>query len=293
MGLVKEQAIGADWLRDGDLAREEIDSIIHWYSDFHGLGDMTLAPFAAFWLEHDHGVFKRFRRWIESAIQEGFPPAAGALSHLHYYVVTGFDRGALYEIVAARKWGATKQQVLDAMAHGFLHAGPAGMSPPAVMCTEYLKAWTSDGEYPPIPWPEGWAVDPGAFDSGLDFSTRSLTDAETESLRAWYLENQGEVPAYVDFMARYSPEGLKSFRARYEYPTATLPKQLVPLLTFHAAANLGKTGAMRRAAHQARHVGVTRQQIMLVVARSFVYTSDLSMDVVADVIGPMFEEWPE
>lgn len=291
MAVVKEQRIGADWLQPGDLSPDEVDEIVHWYSTYHGLGDMTLAPFASFWLEHDHGVFKRFRLWIEGALKDGFPPVAGGLSHLHYYCVTAFPRGALYEAVAARKWGATKRQVLDVMALAFLQGGPAGFADPAARVTPYLEAWTREEPEVDPRWPEGWAPSPEAFDAGLDLSVRETCDEEVERLRDWHRVHQGEVPSYIELLARYNREGLKAHRRRYEYSAARLPAPLVPLMALHTAANLGEADAIRRYAHQARHLGVTRAQVIPVLARAFVYAGDLRMSTAADVLLPILEDW--
>ncbi len=291
MSLASHQRIQASFLGEDDFSEEEIDSIVQWYADAHGQGDLSLVPFMSIWLDHDHRVLKGFRRWIESAAREGLPGTVGSLSHLHYYIVTGFPQGALYEAVLARRLGVPKRLVLDTIAHGFLQSGPVGLTPPADALREFLRAWRTDESKEDL-WPEGWAADPAAFDPGLDFQTKGLTDDEIDALRAWYEKYQGEVPRYVDFMARESPEGLKSYWVRYEYASRRLPAQAVPLFAFHAAANLGRVDPMRRAAHHARALGVTRTQIMLMVTRAFVYASDHSMSHVAEVMEPLLEDWP-
>jgi hypothetical protein len=291
VAVVKEQRIGADWLAPGDFSPDEVAEIVHWYSTYHGLGDLTLAPFTSFWLEHDHDVFKGYRLWIEGALKDGFPPVAGGLSHLHYYCATDFPRGALYEAVAARKWGATKQQVLDVMALAFLQGGPAGFGEPAARVTAYLEAWTHEEAEVDPRWPEGWAPSPEAFDAGMDLSVREATDEEVDRLRAWHETHQGSVPSYVELLARYNREGLKAHRRRYEHSASRLPAPLVPLMQLHTAANLGEAEAIRRYARQARHLGATRAQVVPVVARAFVYAGDLRMSTAADVLMPLLEDW--
>ena len=52
---------------------------------------------------------------------------------------------------------------------------------------------------------DGWAPDPGAFTSGMDFSTREVLDGEMDLLQDWYLRTIGEIPAYVGFLRQHRP----------------------------------------------------------------------------------------
>ena len=293
MAVNKEQAMAVDWMRPGPLTAEERETVARWYAEFHGDGDLNLAPFVPFWLRHDEQVLKRYRRWTTSATQEGLSSAAGALIFLHHYTMIGSERGALYEVVGARKWGIAKAQVLETLDVAFLNAGPAVMAAAAAATDDYLAAWTTDDEVDPSVWPDGWSPDPAAFASGLDFTTRTLTESERAGLEDWYLTHQGEVPDYVGFLARHDPGGLKAYRDRYEHVTRTLPKQMIPLMTLFTAAVDGRSGALRRAAHQARHYGVTRGQLLLVLARVFGYAGDFTMEQATTTLGPLVDAWPD
>jgi hypothetical protein len=291
MGVNRQQAMPVDWMRPGPLTADERDAVTTWYSQFHGEGDLRLAAFVPFWLRHDEAVFKRYRRWTTSATREGLSSSAGALLFLHHYTVIGWAAGALYEVVGARKWGIAKSQVLETLDYAFLNAGPAGMATIAEATDDYLAGWTGDDDVDPTVWPDGWAPDPGAFHCGLDFTTRTLTAAEQAGLEDWYREHQGEVPGYVGFLARHDPGGIKAYRDRYEHATRTLPKQMIPLMTLFTAAVTGRTATLRRAAHQARRYGVTRPQLLLVLARVFGYAGDFTMEDATDVLGPLVDEW--
>ncbi|HZQ78509.1 MAG TPA: hypothetical protein VFE55_14330 [Acidimicrobiia bacterium] len=291
MGVNRQQAMPVDWMRPGPLTADERAAVVAWYSEFHGQGDLKLAAFVPFWLRHDEQVFKRYRRWATSATQEGLSSAVGALVFLHHYTVIGWAAGALYEVVGARKWGITRTQVLETLDFAFLNAGPAGMAVVAEATDDELAGWTDDTEVDPSVWPDGWAPDTGAFSSGLDFTTHTLSATERAGLEAWYRDHQGEVPGYVTFLAGHDPAGLKAYRDRYEHVTQTLPKQMIPLMTLFTAAVAGRRSTLLRAAHQARRYGVTRTQLLLVLARVFGYAGDFTMEDATDVLAPLLDEW--
>lgn len=292
-GENRQQAMGVDWMRPGPLTAEERAALEAWYSTFHGDGDLGLVAFVPFWLRHDEMVFKRYRRWVTVATREGLSSAVGSLLFLHHYVVRGLVGAAHYEVIGARRWGISKAQVVETLAFAFLNAGPAGMAPTAAAVDDYLAGWTTDDDVDPSVWPDGWAPDPAAFASGLDFTTRDLTAAERSGLEAWHREHQGEVPGSVTFLARHDPGSLKTYRDRYEHVTATLPKQMIPLMALFTAAIDDRPGALRRAAHQARYYGVTKAQLLLVLARVFGYAGDFTMEQVTDTLSPMLDDWED
>jgi alkylhydroperoxidase/carboxymuconolactone decarboxylase family protein YurZ len=288
--------VGVDWKSMGDdLSADDREKIERWYKEFHGEDNLDLAPFIPFWLNNSPGVLFRYRRWVETIpLLEGrLSSAALQLVLLHNYTAIGYDRGVLYEIIGARKTGATKQQVLDTMAFAYPHSGPPHMSPSCAIALDYMDAWdaSTDEEDPSI-WPADWSVDPTALSSGIDFSTTGLTDDELARLESWYLAHFGEVPAYVAFLARHHPEGLKSYRSRYEYPTThALPKQLFPLFTFFSSAYQGNPTGMRRAIRQAQHLGVDKAHIVALACVTMVYLGDPRMDEVVEVIEPLLDAW--
>ena len=289
--------IGVDWKAMGDdIGPEDRERIERWYKEYHGEGDLALAPFIPFWLNNAPGVLFRYRRWVESmSLLEGrLSGAAMQLVLLHNYTAIGYDRGVLYELIGARKTGATKQQVLDTMAFAYPHSGPPHMSPSCAIALDYMDAWDGSEPGDPTIWPEEWSIDPEAFGSGLDFAATGLTAGELDGLKAWYERHYGEVPAYVSFLATHHPEGLKAYRSRYEYPTTHgLPKELFPLLTFFSSAYLGNATGMRRGIHQARYLGVAKKYVTALACVTMVYLGDPRMDSVVEVIEPLLAEWPD
>jgi hypothetical protein len=220
--------------------------------------------------------------------------AALQLILLHNYTAIGYDREVLYELIGARKTGATKQQVLDTMGFAYPHSGPPHMSPSCAIAIDYMDDWQGDDPEDPSIWPAGWSIDPDALTSGIDFMTSGMTPAELELLEAWYQRQFGEVPAYVSFRATHHPEGLKAYRSRYEFPTThRLPKELFPLFTFFSSAYLGNATGMRRAIHQARYLGVAKKHVIALACVAMVYLGDPRMDSVVEVIAPLLDDWPD
>jgi hypothetical protein len=281
--------VGVDWMAPhDDFTREERDAVVSWYNRYHGDGNLDLAAFVPFWVDNDPGVFRRFKRWVES--QHDHPgrlsSAATQLILMHNYTIIGYQQGALYELIGARMTGASKAQVLEALSFAWLQTGPPGMTPVAEICMDYVKDWTDE---PPADqarlWPEGWSPDPSAFASGLDFSVQGITESEITSLKDWYLRNFGEIPQYVGYLAEHNPDGLKAYRARYEFSArGALPKQMFPLCSFFTAAYHANPRAMRWAAHQALLLGATKEHISALVCLVMVYAADLNMDTVVSAV---------
>lgn len=281
--------VGVNWLAARDnFTPEERDAVVNWYNRYHGDGNLDLAAFVPFWVDNDPGVFRRFKRWVES--QQAHPGrlsgAAVQLILMHNYTIIGYAQGALYELIGARMTGASKAQVLEAMSFGWLQTGPPGMTPVAEMCMDYVRDWP-DG--PPADdaalWPAGWTPDPSIFASGLDFSVEGVTEPEVASLKNWYTQHYGEVPLYVDYLAEHNPDGLKAYRSRYEFSSrGALPKQMFPLFSFFTAAYHANPRAMRWAAHQALLLGVGREHLSALVCLAMVYAADLNMDTLVSAV---------
>jgi len=210
--------MGLDLTTDGFTA-EEKERTLEWYRRVHDHGDLDLAPFSRFMLEHDPTGFKRLRRHLialdEELDEPPLPMAVGILMFVHTYIVLGMGKGALYETIAMRELGATKAEILETVRLAALHGGPRGINPFAEVADDYLRGWTEDGERR-FAWPDGWAPDPDWFRTGIDLDADTLLPGELELIRAWYGRTLGEVPSHVDLLAREAPAAFKTQRARFE-----------------------------------------------------------------------------
>jgi alkylhydroperoxidase/carboxymuconolactone decarboxylase family protein YurZ len=275
---------GVDFTTD-TFTDEEKTRVVAWYREHHDVGDLDLSPFARFAIEHDPSWFKRLRRHIFTF--EELPLAAGVLMYVHTYFALGLGKGALYEIVTMRNLGATKAEVLEALAFGAFHGGPRGLNAFAEVGDQYLREWhEAPDAATSIDWPAGWAPDVASLRSGIDLSSDELLPGEDELIRSWYLRSYGEVPAHVEALARARPASLKTLRARYETTVrGALPAQMLPLLALHLHAIQLEPKPLRRAAQLARVLGVTPGQLVTALLWAAVYGGDAVLEPAFEAVG--------
>src|SRR6185437_7483084 len=112
-------------------------------------------PAFDFWFDNDRpDVLKHYRLQAYHSDAQIWT----AFAMVHQYAVIGYEDGILYETRNVRGRGATKQQVLEAFAVAFLHAGPRGMRYVSSAVGDYMRDYTETGN--PPEWPTGWAPDP-------------------------------------------------------------------------------------------------------------------------------------
>jgi len=275
-------ATGID-IRSDELTPAEAESMKRWYEQVHGTGNLDLVRYVPFMLENNPAALKRFRFWADSVaggrgLADPLPAPLMAMVWLHFYSINSFPSGLLYEVIAARRWGASKQEVIDVLTLGWLHGGPNGIEAVAISTGEYIAGWASEpGEG--LTWPAGWKRDPGAFRSGIALDdSNEISAEEVERLAEWHREYQGEVPEWVPVLARRFPLALKAYRARYEGACAgTLAAPFIPLLQLAVAAFRGDAGAIRRLVFQARKLGASADHVINVAATTQCYLGDIGM----------------
>jgi hypothetical protein len=279
-----------DTFTDDEKART-----LRWYREYHDHGDLDLAPFARFMVEHDPTGFKRLRRHMIALDEPPLPLAAGVLMFVHTYFVLGMGKGALYEIVTMRELGATRAEIMETIALGALHGGPRGINAFAEVGDDYLREWREDEHaVSRVGWPEGWAPDVGRFRSGIDLSTDELLPGELELICDWYRRMLGEVPAQVDFLAGVAPRAFKTQRARFETAVkGALPAQMIPLLTLHLAAVRLWPKPLRRSIQLARALGVRRREVVTTLFWAGVYGADVVTETAMDAAGDILDGWTD
>jgi alkylhydroperoxidase/carboxymuconolactone decarboxylase family protein YurZ len=283
-----------DTFTDDEQART-----LAWYREFHDHGDLDLAPFARFMVEHDPSGFKRLRRHMialdESLDEPPLPLAAGVLMFVHTYFVLGMGKGALYEIITMRELGATRAEVMETIALAAFHGGPRGINAFAEVADDYLREWHEDAETASrVAWPEHWAPDVERFRSGIDLSSDELLPGELELIRAWYEQAYGEVPVQVDFLGRVAPRAYKTQRARFERAvTGALPAQMIPLLMLHLSAVRLWPKPLRRSIQMARTLGVHRREVVTALFWAAVYGGDVVMETAFDAAGDVLAAWDD
>jgi hypothetical protein len=288
--------MGLDLTTDAFTA-EEKERTLAWYREVHDHGELDLAPFSRFMLEHDPVGFKRLRRHLIALEDEldgpALPVAAGVLMFVHTYIVLGMGKGALYEIIAMRELGASRAEIMETVRLGALHGGPRGINALAEVAGDYLREWHEDvATESRIAWPDGWAPDVQRFRSGIDLGSDELEPGEADLVRDWYRGLLGEVPPQVDFLARVSPRAFKTQRARFETTvTGALPAQIIPLLSLHLSAVRLWPEPLRRAVQTAKALGVRRGELIAALYWAGVYGTDIVMETAMGAAGDILEDW--
>jgi alkylhydroperoxidase/carboxymuconolactone decarboxylase family protein YurZ len=270
---------------DTHLNMEQLDEMTHaerselldWYQAHHGDGKHDLTKFVAFLGTYRPGALKHYRAYAQALHQSGeIPQVVIALLFLHYYMILGNDRGVLYEVVAARRWGATKQEVLDVIELTFLESGPFGLNAVAELSDEYLSQWPDDEPRSVAdPWPAAW---------------RDQRGSQGEA--GHYVGGPGSESFASRFFSKYVPEIASAMTARIDFTLShsTLPPPLLPLFDLHAAVAKALPRSAATAAVAARDQGVTTNQIMATIGFGALYASARSLDEVLIAVAEAFED---
>jgi hypothetical protein len=284
-----------------DEWRTIVDAYVDRYGGWRERDTLRLVPFNAVYARHRPDLFRTYRNWA-SVLGAGADLdqklSTGAMSAITfaYYVSIGYAQGVEYYFRTVRRFGATRDELGDLLGLAAMQGGPPAWNPSTEQLGPFLDDIGTSDDAPGIEWPDGWAPDPAALRSGLDFSSPQLTPDELAGLERWHLDHVGEVPSYVGFFARYAPTTLKAFRARYEVAyRGALPKQAVPLFSFFVAMMHARPDSLRRAAFQARRYGVSRDHLVYVATRAQEAPRDVeaTMSTLADALGDVFDTWDD
>lgn len=243
-----------------------------------------------FWLEFRPDVLKRHKlRTATRTVGPGYP--LPALAALHQYVISGFSDGIGYEIELARTMGARRGDILDTISVAFIHSGHPGM----YEVTRHTDALRNYTEVPGAErFPPNWSFDPGAFDSGMDYSVREATPEDLRRLTDWYEQVLGEVPKNARFLAEHRPDLLKAYRNRYEHAIReSLPAQMLPFLMLHYNVVRGFRDGIRENALLAKALGMTRPQVLNAICLAELHGGGEVFDVVAEAAGDVLAQLPD
>lgn len=243
-----------------------------------------------FWLENAPTYLKRYRAFAELMtptveVDKTFIGSAD----LAFYAMVGYVAGVRDLIRGLQFRGMTKRQCLEALGIAFLHVGPRGSETIA----EALEGFDWIEPVEPVQYPEGWAPDPEAFASGLDFSHSDVLNGELQKLEHWYMRTLGEVPRYVRLLGIYNPRLLKAYRARFENCLTELPKQVMPVTLLAYNAIRANTEGIREDILMARAFGVNKELVIRTISRATLYGGIEAAGVVDQAAGDVLAEWDQ
>jgi hypothetical protein len=246
-----------------------------------------------FWIDEDRpDVLKRYRAYAEDQTRTGSLDLGKVTivgGFLPFYALSGYREGIRFITHMYQKLGLSRSQVLEVQAVAFLYNGPRGSETVAEALDGYN--WIEPEE--PAKFHDNWGPDPAAFKSGIDYTVREILPGEAEKMRRWYELTLGEVPRYVDFLLRYRPQLLKSWRNRYENILVELPKQVMPYTQLHWNVMRGFGDGIRENILLARAFGMTKDQVFTSIFSSMLNAGPEALNIVDeyadDVLGA---DWP-
>jgi hypothetical protein len=276
--------------------RERDDHIVALWHHRGNLYDMY-AP--ALMLDYGAEFTKQHWRAVRYADQGGTstkPLAEVVLfscQNILSYTVAGWEHGIRNEFLQLRKTGISKEKVMELVLFTQLYAGMRGLGHVYHAVGDFLPAWAPPEE-PVDSFPDGWAPDPAAFKSGLDFSRREFTSQDRANLTQWYEANVGYLPDSIAFAMKYHPEFLKVNRGKWEVAIRTMPKQMAPYLMIRHNVETGSVEGIRESASLARTWGVSRKHVLQAVTGTVMYfTGPEGWYPVREALGEMLEAWTE
>jgi hypothetical protein len=102
-----------------EASAEDIDRVQEWYS--RTLGE--IPRYVRFLAKNRPGLLKAYRDRYEHAIRDSLPAQMLPWMLLNYNVTRGFQEGIRENVLLGRALGMTREQLLDAICYGVLHAG--------------------------------------------------------------------------------------------------------------------------------------------------------------------------
>ena len=263
-------------------------------ADFRQFYDRMLGrghPGLEYYLNNAPDAMKRYRAFADAATPRNLDTdrRVGGFGFMTYYALSGYVEGVRYLVYIQQQLGLTRSQVMEGLTIAFLHAGPRGSETIAKALEDF--PWIEPTTTPQFPI--GWAADPDAFRSGLDFNVRELSAAELGMLEAWYERYLGEVPAYVRLSARHNPAFLKAYRHRFETCVRELPKQVVPASLLHYNVSRAHGPGIRENVLLARGFGMTREDTLRAIMSPIINAGMETLTLVDEVAGEILNNWPD
>jgi hypothetical protein len=275
-----------------DLSKPDVTTVQEWQSWREHDRRFRGYPLPSYELIAAVGRTDVVKRWFQQIPHFYDPDGAfnTTAGWVHYYCLSGFTEGVLYEIDNCESQGHSREEVSEIIALAFLHAvsdrGMFGMLEPVTKRLELYAPKTQ------IAYPEGWGADPQRLQAGLDFSTMELLPGELEKIEAWYDRICGEVPEHVRFLGTLRPNLLKAYRNRFENTVRVLPVQMMPWIQLQWEAIRGHEAGIRESVLLCRGLGVGKQVAMNAVAWAMMYGGNGGASTVARAAGDVFaEDW--
>jgi alkylhydroperoxidase/carboxymuconolactone decarboxylase family protein YurZ len=177
------------------------------------------------------------------------------------YLILDWETGILNQFQVLRRNGMTKQQIMEIVMFVQLYGGMRQLGRVDRAVGDMLPVF-AEPDNPPAKFPANWNVDPDAFKSGLDLSTREFTERDRRAITCWYEHNIGYVPESIATGLEMDPEFMKMNRMKWENAIVTLPKQIAPQVMIRINMITGNVEGLRESVLLAKNWGISRQHVI-------------------------------
>lgn len=284
---------GLDLDRMDELSSEEAEqNLLHvwsWRGPMYELGANSLM------LDYAKPRFTKAHRWGSDFY--GRPDKVNiillGIQNLASYMMLGWETGIFNQFNLQRRNGLSKHEIMEVVMFTQLYAGMRGLGHVYRAIGDMLPAF-GEPTSRPAPFPDNWNVDPEAFKSGLDLSTRAFTERDRLAIVEWYEHNIGYLPESIAFGLEMHPEFIKMNRVKWESAIVTLPKQVAPHIMIRLNMMSGHVQGLREAVLLARNWGISRRHVINSINASVMYfTAFEGLHTAAAGVRDLLRDWPD
>ncbi len=208
------------------------------------------------------------------------------------YLVLDWETGILNQFQVLRRNGMSRQEIMEIVMFVQLYGGMRQLGHVYRAVGDMLPAF-AEPTNPPAKFPANWNVDPDAFKSGLDLSTRDFTEQDRRAITGWYEQNIGYVPESIAIGLEMHPEFIKMNRMKWENAIVTLPRQVAPQVMIRINMVTGNVEGLRESILLARNWGISRQHVINgIFAAAMYFTAFEGLHTASQAALDILRDWP-
>jgi alkylhydroperoxidase/carboxymuconolactone decarboxylase family protein YurZ len=208
------------------------------------------------------------------------------------YLILDWETGILNQFQVLRRNGMSRQQIMEIVMFVQLYGGMRQLGHVYRAVGDMLPMF-AEPTNPPAKFPVNWNVDPDAFKSGLDLSTREFTERDRRAITGWYRRHIGYVPESIAAGLEMDPEFMKMNRMKWENAIVTLPKQVAPQVMIRINMITGNVEGLRESVLLAKNWGISRQHVINgIFAAAMYFTAFEGLHNASQATRDIFRDWP-
>ncbi len=274
------------------MSRAELEhNLLHvwdWRGPLYEMGANSLM------LDYMPPQFSKAHRWGSDLF--GRPDleniALLGVGTLAAYLILEWETGILNQFQVLRRNGMNKQQIMEIVMFVQLYGGMRQLGHVYRAVGDMLPVFAEPANTP-AKFPANWKVDPDAFKSGLDLSTRAFTEQDRRAITGWYERNIGYVPESIATGLEMDPGFMKMNRMKWENAIVTLPKQVAPQVMIRINMITGNVEGLRESVLLAKNWGISRQHVINgIFAAAMYFTAFEGLHHASQATRDILRDWP-